>query len=171
MNKTGKLHLAALALTMSVAACSPPDAPFDKAAEQAAIKAVYEKGCAGFSSGDIDAAMSPYSRDLFLFDIAPPYKSDFEHLKKANTALRENMATPPTCVYKDMVIEVITRDVAYAHYILPFSATMKNGAHLEIHGRGTDIFRRIDGHWLIVHEHFSVPVDPLTGKAELRPPQ
>ena len=48
---------------------------------------------------------------------------------------------------------------------------MKSGVELSIHGRGTDVFRKIDGQWKIVHEHFSVPADPITGKAELQPPK
>jgi ketosteroid isomerase-like protein len=165
------MPVASAMLALAMAACSSPSPPpLDVAAEQAAIRAVYEKGCAGFAGGDMEIAMSPYSRDLFLFDIAPPYRSDYEHLKQANTTLRNAMATTPTCTYEEMVIEVIDANVAYAHYILPFSATLKSGAQLSIHGRGTDIFRKTANGWKIVHEHFSVPVDPFTGKAELQPP-
>jgi ketosteroid isomerase-like protein len=33
--------------------------------------------------------------------------------------------------------------------------------------RLTDVLREINGKWLIVHEHVSVPVDVATGKADL----
>lgn len=138
---------------------------------QQEIKAVLDKGCAAFAAGDIEGAMAPYSKDLFLYDVAPPYKSDYEHLKQANAALRSMMAEQPTCTYKDMVINVITPNFAYATYLLPYSAKLKNGEQLALQGRGTDIFRKEKGQWKIVHEHFSVPVDPLSGKAELLPPQ
>ena len=87
--------IAALLMTSALLSCAKPAADkapaatFDEAAEKAAIMASYQKGCQGFSDGDIEAAMSPYSRDLFLYDFAPPYKSDYEHLKQANIALRE----------------------------------------------------------------------------------
>ncbi|EMR13874.1 ketosteroid isomerase [Methylophaga lonarensis MPL] len=31
--------------------------------------------------------------------------------------------------------------------------------------RGTQVYRQINGQWLIVHEHFSAPFDPTTGAA------
>jgi ketosteroid isomerase-like protein len=34
--------------------------------------------------------------------------------------------------------------------------------------RGTVGYRRTGGRWLIVHEHYSVPFDPESGKALLR---
>jgi ketosteroid isomerase-like protein len=33
--------------------------------------------------------------------------------------------------------------------------------------RLTDVYRRINGQWLIEHEHVSVPVDLDTGKPDL----
>lgn len=162
------IHLPVVAgLFAAVLVACGKDAAVDVEHEKAAIQAVYEKGCAGFASGDIDAAMSPYAKDLFLFDLAPPYTSDFERLKAVNTALRAGMATTPACTYDDLVIEIASADFAYAHYILPFGATMKDGSRFAVDGRGTDIFRKVDGAWKIVHEHFSVPADPMTGKAQL----
>ena len=32
--------------------------------------------------------------------------------------------------------------------------------------RFTDVLRKMNGKWLIVHEHLSFPVDPETGKAD-----
>ena len=166
MKSVSVLAIAGGVLATWLSACSQP-AAVDIGAERAAIQSVYQKGCAGFAAGDMEATMSPYSKDLFLFDLAPPHKSDFERLKMVNTGLRAAMATVPTCTYEEMVIEVVAADVAYAHYILPFSATMKDGTHFAVDGRGTDVLRKLEGTWKIVHEHFSVPADPLTGKAQL----
>jgi ketosteroid isomerase-like protein len=33
--------------------------------------------------------------------------------------------------------------------------------------RATDIYRKVNGKWLIEHEHYSVPVDLTTAKADL----
>jgi ketosteroid isomerase-like protein len=33
--------------------------------------------------------------------------------------------------------------------------------------RTTDCYRKVKGKWLIVHEHYSVPVDLSTAKADL----
>jgi len=33
--------------------------------------------------------------------------------------------------------------------------------------RVTDVYKKIDGKWLVVHEHVSVPVDPTTNKPDM----
>lgn len=48
---------------------------------------------------------------------------------------------------------------------------MTNGVEHEFWGRGTIGFEKIDGRWLVTHEHASAPFDPMTGKAcmDLKP--
>ena len=43
----------------------------------------------------------------------------------------------------------------------------KDGNPIDMTLRLTDVLREINGKWLIVHEHVSVPVDVATGKADL----
>ena len=38
---------------------------------------------------------------------------------------------------------------------------------IELVVRVTDGYRKVDGNWLIAHEHVSVPVDVTTGKPDL----
>lgn len=145
------------------------DATLVKQAKDDILKVLVD-GCTAFSAGDIPGAMAPYNEDVLLYDIAPPFRSNYAHLKEVNTALRGMMAEPPSCTYKDMQIALVTPDFAYAIYLLPYGAKLKGGQTLSLQGRGTDLFKKIDGKWKIVHEHFSLPSDPLTGKAELVPP-
>jgi ketosteroid isomerase-like protein len=43
----------------------------------------------------------------------------------------------------------------------------QDGNALDITVRITDVYRKINGKWLAVHEHVSWPVDLATGKADL----
>ena len=165
------LLAATAAATPIVAQDTPGLAPKLVSESKAAIADVLEKGCQAFAAGDISGAMAPYSEDVLLYDIAPPYRTSYQQLKEANAALRGMMAETPRCTYKDMQITIVAPDFAYAIYLLPYAARLKNGRQLNVQGRGTDLFRKIDGKWMIVHEHFSVPADPMTGKAELVPPE
>ncbi len=45
---------------------------------------------------------------------------------------------------------------------------LEQGGRFDATLRVTDVFRKIDGKWLIVQEHLSAPVDPFTGKADLK---
>ena len=47
----------------------------------------------------------------------------------------------------------------------PLSFTDKDGKTVNMILRITHGYRKIDGKWLIVHEHVSVPVDAASGKA------
>jgi ketosteroid isomerase-like protein len=41
------------------------------------------------------------------------------------------------------------------------------GEKSEVWVRATECYRKINGHWLAVHDHISVPADMETGKAAL----
>ena len=41
------------------------------------------------------------------------------------------------------------------------------GQEVDLWTRVTNCFRRIDGEWLMIHDHVSVPIDLATGKALL----
>jgi ketosteroid isomerase-like protein len=53
--------------------------------------------------------------------------------------------------------------IAFAHYTSHFSSTDAKGAKVEIVIRTTECLKKIDGKWLIVPEHNSVPVDLANG--------
>jgi ketosteroid isomerase-like protein len=44
---------------------------------------------------------------------------------------------------------------------------MMDGKRLEMWWRSTVCYQRIEGRWMVTHEHNSVPFDPQTGKASL----
>jgi ketosteroid isomerase-like protein len=58
-------------------------------------------------------------------------------------------------------------DVAFIHALERLSGTLKNGQKSEVWVRATSGLQKIDGKWLIVHDHVSVPTDFETGKAVL----
>ena len=56
-------------------------------------------------------------------------------------------------------------DVAFGYSLNRISGTSKEGKRNDVWVRFTACFRKIDGNWLIVHDHVSVPMDPPSGKA------
>jgi ketosteroid isomerase-like protein len=63
----------------------------------------------------------------------------------------------------------ITADdsLAYGHSIQRVAGTDKHGKKLDLTVRVTDVYKKINGNWLVIHEHVSVPVDLDTGKPDL----
>jgi ketosteroid isomerase-like protein len=45
------------------------------------------------------------------------------------------------------------------------SGTLKTGRRIDVWVRWTACFRKVDGDWLIAHDHVSVPSDLDRGKA------
>jgi ketosteroid isomerase-like protein len=56
--------------------------------------------------------------------------------------------------------------VAYGHSIQSIETTAKDGTKSELVVRVTDVYRKAAGHWKIVQEHVSIPVDTTTMKPD-----
>ena len=138
-------------------------------ADKAAIQALEDTYNEGFNSKNVDKVMSVYApgKQLFVFDVMPPreykgweaYKKDFEGLFSSYPGPMKNTISEQT-------IHVVG-SIAYGHNIQTGEFTGKNGAKVKIVVRTTDIYRKMNGKWLIVEEHNSVPVDLDTMKPDL----
>jgi ketosteroid isomerase-like protein len=111
--------------------------------------------------------MMLFAPDVFVYDVIPPrqytsadaYRKDWEDTFAA-------FPGPVTTNVTDLNITV-AGSVAYTRYVIDGTMTDKDGnaAHLVV--RSTDVWRKINGKWLIVQEHNSFPVDLTTGQADL----
>jgi uncharacterized protein (TIGR02246 family) len=141
-----------------------------KAANLAAIKALEDRFMAAWKAKDVKAIMACYVPDdtLLVFDITPPrqyvgaqaYTKDWEDIMGL-------LPGPLEADLTDLDVTAGDGDVAYGHSIQHFAGSMKDGKKLEATVRVTDGYRKVNGQWLIAHEHVSVPVDLATAKADL----
>ena len=155
----------AILASASAAAADRPAADADKAAIQA-LEDTYNEG---FNSKDVDKVMSVYApgKQLFVFDVVPPreyrgweaYKKDFEGLFSSFPGPMKNTISEQT-------IHVVG-SIAYGHNIQTGEFVGKDGSTVKLIVRTTDIYRKMNGKWLIVEEHNSVPVDLNTLKPDL----
>jgi len=56
-------------------------------------------------------------------------------------------------------------DLGFCSFVYHVSGTLASGGDVDMWVRTTLGCRRIDGRWLIVHDHESVPYDPAGGQA------
>jgi len=139
-----------------------------QSADEKAIRALYQRYSDAFRAKDINKIMSVYVPDesLVVFDAVPPrqyvgakaYRKDYEDFFAI-------FPGPNAGRISDLSVTT-AGTLAYAHSIGTFVLTDKSGKQVTWVFRLTDVFRKLNGKWLIVHEHVSWPVDPATGKAD-----
>jgi ketosteroid isomerase-like protein len=177
--KTREMLVGAL-LALGCVGCTQAPSPVDKAAEAkmaadmkakdlADIKALEDRFMNAFNAKDINALMAVYVPDqsLLVFDATPPrqyvgaaaYRRDWEDF----------MGLFPGPIQADLSDLDVTvgGDVAYGHSIQHGVGAMKDGKKLDFTVRVTDGYKKVNGQWLIAHEHVSFPVDIMTAKADL----
>jgi uncharacterized protein (TIGR02246 family) len=165
-----------LFLIACVAVCvgcnaTPPPAPASDttAQDQAAIKTLEDKFTAAFNAKDTTAIMALYVPDqsLIVFDSSVPlqYTGAAAYTKDWNDFWAMFPGTT-NFTLSDLDITV-GGNVAYSHSIQHVTATDKKGKKIEMTVRVTDGYKKINGQWLISHEHVSVPVNFMTMKPDI----
>jgi uncharacterized protein (TIGR02246 family) len=138
--------------------------------DQRQVMALYTRFAAAFERKDPDAVMASYVRDdsLFVFDVSPPREYHGWNSYKADYKAFFGLCKGPLHEKISDVAIAATGDLAYTHAIAEISGTLKQGGKFDVVLRVTDVLKKVDGRWLIVQEHLSVPVDLFTGKPDLR---
>ena len=151
-------------------AAKPAQAAAPAVSDKAQIERLERRFVAAFNAKDVKAIMSVYAPGIFVFDLVPPrqyvgldaYKKDYEGLFAA-------FPGPFPMKMSDLSVTV-SGDVAYGHSIQATEGTKADGTKVPITVRVTDVYRKINGKWLIVQEHVSVPIDLATLKPDLSSP-
>jgi uncharacterized protein (TIGR02246 family) len=155
----------AIFFAFSIMAFGPPA----QADDRADIRALEERFVAAFKAKDPDAIMKVYApgQTLFVFDVVPPrqYVGAAAYRKDWQTFF-DSFDGPITVELTDLDV-VTDRNLGYSHSIQHVAGTDKQGKKLDLTVRVTDVYKKAQGRWLIVHEHVSVPVDLDTGKPDL----
>lgn len=135
--------------------------------DEADIRQRIDKLVEALQAGDLEDAMPIYAPDIVSFDVEPPLRHVGATAKKRNWVGFFTVFQPPVGYEtRDLTISV-GDDVAFAYSLNRISATLKNGDRTNYWVRWTACFRKIDGNWLIVHDHVSLPLDAESGTALL----
>jgi ketosteroid isomerase-like protein len=155
--------MAALAV-IPASASSADRKPLD---DRGQIEALVDAIVTGFSGRDLDKIMSAYApgNELVVFDASPPLEYvGWDAVKRLNEKWLAEFTGKIEGSYSEFHV-TISHDLAYGHNIQTWNFTRPDGSMFSFIERVTDGYRKINGHWLVVHEHASLPVDLGTGKA------
>jgi ketosteroid isomerase-like protein len=156
-------------LAAAVAAAVLPRAASADVGDVAQIRSLEARLAAAVEAKDVDAVMRCYApgNRLVVFDVAPPRQYVGAAAYRKNwQGFFATVKGRPQFAIRDLYVEA-DDDLAYSHSIEHASGIDTRGKRFDLVVRVTEIYRKIAGRWLIVHEHSSVPVDLMTDKPDL----
>ena len=139
--------------------------------DEAAIRDLIDRFADAFRDKDVDRVMVPFAKDVVSFDIVPPLETAGADTFVTHWQQFFGSHQGPIHVEFPDVRIAAGDDVAFSYCVHRIKGTLKNGQATDWWLRWTACYRKINGTWLIVHEHVSVPTDLKSGKAltDLKP--
>ena len=150
--------LACAGIFLSTSAMAAP------ATDAQAIKGILDQACVDMVNKKIDGTTWYFQPDIIVYDLVPPLISNAETVKEGNRRLHSMIDGPFSCKYEDIQIRMLGPKHAFSGSIIYIHAKLKAGGTLAIRMRSTDIWEKTKDGWRAIHEHTSVPMDPVTGK-------
>jgi uncharacterized protein (TIGR02246 family) len=139
----------------------------EDAVAEALVRQRIEDWAKAVAAKDIESVLALYAPDNVSFDLDPPLR--YTGTENKRRAWREFFAVHAgPLVYELREVRVTAQgELAFAHSLNHVSGTLANGRSMDLWVRWTACFRRINGVWLVVHDHVSVPADLAHGQAVL----
>lgn len=138
-----------------------------KAIDEAEIRKLMDENAKAVRTKDINTSVSNYSPDIVSFDVVNPLqKFGLAACRKRAEGWFSSFEGPIGYEIRDLSITT-GDDVAFCHSLNHVNGTKTDGGEIDMWWRATVCYRKIDGRWIVVHEHNSVPFDVESGKASL----
>jgi uncharacterized protein (TIGR02246 family) len=125
--------------------------------DEAVIRELVENWARAVRAKDLHGILANHSMDMLMFDVPPPVQSrGIEAYRKTWDLFFSWSDDPVVFDIKDIHITAGT-DVAFVAALMQCAGTEKNGERIELEFRLTIGLRKMDGQWMVLHEHHSIP--------------
>ena len=139
----------------------------NKQTDEAQIRALIHERINAVRAKDVDGAMFSVSPDILSFDVVNPLQTfGSDGMRKRAAQWFSGFKGAIGYDLRDLSIAT-GNDVAFSHSLNRVNGTTTDGQKLDMWWRSTVCYRKLDGKWMVTHEHNSVPFDPTSGKASL----
>jgi len=125
--------------------------------DEAAIRELVEVWARAVRAKDFDGILANHSTDMLMFDVPPPLES------KGIEAYRKTWdlffsASPDPIAFAIQHMDIVAgADVAFVTALMRCAEKGRNGERIKLEFRLTVGLRKIDGQWMVLHEHHSIP--------------
>ena len=125
--------------------------------DEAEIRALIEAWAAAVRRRDYDGILRNHTEDFVMFDVPPPFQSKgLAAYRKTWDLFLSWSRDPVRFEIRDMDVTAGT-DVAFAVAAMECTGPDADGKPARLDFRLTVGLRKIEGRWMIAHEHHSVP--------------
>ncbi len=138
-----------------------------KVTDEAQIRKLITDRAKAMQTKDINVLMASYSPNVIEYDAVNTlqYSGINEARKRAESWFG---AYNGGIGYETRDMKITTSsDVAFCHFLYCVSGTLNSGGAVNMWVRDTVCFQKIEGNWVVTHEHTSVPFEAESGKASL----
>lgn len=127
--------------------------------DERAIRDLIEAWAAAVRRRDVAGTLQSHSADILMFDVPPPLKSEGIDAYRRTWDLFLSWSCDP--VKFDVVELRVTAgaDVAFAVALMQCAGREVSGERAELDFRLTVGLQKIDGQWVVTHEHHSIPAE------------
>ena len=126
--------------------------------DQAQIRDVLESWAANTRHGRLDAVLANHAPDVLIYDVLPPIKYAGAAAYRASWGdWQPDTVGPARFDLQDLTI-MAGDEVGFAHGFIQCGGTLESGRVFEDLVRATFCLRKIDGRWVVAHQHISMPV-------------
>jgi ketosteroid isomerase-like protein len=138
-----------------------------EASDEAQIRALIDDRVEAVRVRDVNGAISGIAPEIRSFDIVNSLQSiGSEASRRRAEAWFSSFSGPIGYEMRDL--SITTGDgVAFSYSLNRYSGTQTGGVEIDMWVRATACYRKINGSWMVTHEHQSVPFDGESGRASL----
>lgn len=136
---------------------------------QLAIQKVLDTYKAAAYAKDVEAFLSIYDHDIYVFDMWEKWSYDgIDAWRGMVTGWFGSLGDELVKVEFNELEITETKEMAVAHMVVTFMGLSAEGTELRsMQNRMTCVLKNTKGIWKIIHEHSSSPLEPSTLKAIL----
>jgi ketosteroid isomerase-like protein len=133
----------------------------------AEIRALIDERLKAVQNKNAEGLVAHTASDVLTFDIVKPLQNvGAAAVKKRAQEWFASYDGPMGYEIRDLEITA-GADVAFCHFLNHVTGTSNDGKQIDMWWRATAVFCKVEGQWMLTHEHDSVPFDMESGLASL----
>jgi uncharacterized protein (TIGR02246 family) len=127
--------------------------------DETEIRTLVENWASAVRRKDLDGILKYHSPDIVMFDVPQPLQSrGIDAYKKTWDLFFAWSHDPVVFDIEEMSVTAGT-EVAFVSAVMRCSGTEANGKDVALEFRLTVGLKKIDGRWMVTHEHHSIPAE------------